>query len=192
MEGDDLTVTVTDQYQIESRRCCVHSAARHSCDAAFWMVTGSGLAYVRLHDRKGLQPGPPHSSAYFRASAAKVLEGGDGILQIDRDALPDVAANAALYDSNKLVVVRPVVISSIRAGVGCAGAGAADVQRQIRPGKRQSKKVARQSGDQSRDRQTNLYPSRCVRCRMYPGLDGIATSFWRSFRMWLSTVRVGW
>ena len=60
------------------------------------MVTGSGAGHDGARDGKVGQQGHVAGQHGF-AFMTEILEGGDGIAQIDRNTLPDVAANAALH-----------------------------------------------------------------------------------------------
>ncbi len=113
---------------------------------------------------------------------AEILKGGDGIAQVYRDALPDVAANAALHQQ--------------QAGGGEAGRNQQHGEQEARAQAQARQKSGsdlgrcslaeknrariRETG--SRSQRTNLYPMPCT-VRKCTGLDGSFSSFWRSLRM---------
>src|ERR1700676_5388719 len=107
----------------------------------------------------------------------EILEGGDGISQIDRDTLPNVAANAALHEK--------------QADGGEAGGDQehreekARAQPQVRPKPVGLSRRRMRHGFGRRvhgDQRTNLYPMPCT-VRKCTGLEGSFSNFWRSLRM---------
>ena len=119
------------------------------------------------------------------ALALKNSERANRVAQVYRDFLANIALHAAPYQE--------------QAGSGEAGCDQQHGEQEARAQARaRHKRNARLSGARAgcgfrsgcqESQRTNLYPMPCT-VRKCTGLDGSLSSFCRSLRMWLSTVRV--
>ena len=153
-----------------------------SSDAS-WMVTGSGLPIMARVMGRSASKATSLVSMVSR-SCRKSWKAATELRRFTA-MLRRTLSRMLRCTSSRLVVVRQAVMSSIESRKRVRSAGATGVHPQI-----QSEKNAARVREQDSLRQrTNLYPMPCT-VRKRTGLDGSLSSFWRSLRMWLSTVRV--
>ena len=177
VQGDDLAATVHHHKQVAARN--LRNVLRRVLDGDRVRTRHDGARDGKVGQKSHV------AGQHGFAFVAEILKRGDGIFQVDGNALADVAFHAAPHQEQ-------------------AGRSEAGGDEQHRKQKSSTQAQARHKGrgrlglvgfrhgfrgSVRASQRTNLYPIPCT-VRKCTGLAGSLSSFCRSLRMWLSTVRV--